>query len=153
MRKIYFIRSRARKGFVWPNEYTLVECYVGQTNNEIPPLTFAIYSDDVLVGFNMSLYETDDSEEVDEDDLFTDKAWYNIMRFMIDVKHQNKGYGKAALAKLIEYFKTSPNREATAIISSYKPNNIVMQKIFASLGFTEIGFDDEENENVVRLPI
>ena len=31
--------SDAQKGFVWSNEYTLVECYVGQINNEIPPLT------------------------------------------------------------------------------------------------------------------
>jgi len=146
-----------QKGFVCSNEFTLAQCYVGQINNENEPSgpegTFAIYNDDILVGFNMSLYETDDSEEDDDDDLFTDKSWYNIIRLMVDEKHQGKGYGKAAIAKLIEYFKTSPNGKATAIISSYKPDNIAMQKIFASFGFEELGFDDEDSENIVRLPI
>jgi len=147
--------DQKEKKFVASNLYTLAQCYVGKTNNENektgPEGTFAIYHDDVLVGFSMSIYETDDGD--DEGDLFDDKTWYNILRFMIDKKHQNKGYGKQALLKLIEYLKTFPNGEATAIISSYTPNNTVMQKIFESLGFEEVGFDDDDKENVVRLQI
>ena len=146
-----------QKKFICSNEFTLAQCYVGKINSENeqtgPEGTFAIYNDDSLVGFSFSLYETDDEDEEDEDDLFTDKAWYNIIRFMIDEKNQNKGYGKKALAKLIEYFKTFPNGEATAVISSYKPGNDVMQKTFASLGFEEVGFDNEDGENIVRLAI
>ena len=144
-----------QKDFVCSNEYTLAQCYVGIVSSDEPNRqdTFAIYNDENLVGFSFSVYETDDSDEEDEDDLFTDKAWYNLMRLMIDEKHQGKGYGKAALAKLIDHFKSLPHGEATAIISSYKPNNVAMQKMFALYEFAECGFDDEDGENIVRLPL
>ena len=128
-----------QKNFVARNIYSLAEAYVSLTNQDNIPMPFAVYAHDELVGFLMLSYEEKDPDD-DEDETV-----YLIWRFMIDKKHQRKGYGKETMIKAIEYIKTFPKGPASAIVLSYEPTNIVVKKLYASLGFIETGemFDDE----------
>ena len=80
--------SDAQKNFVASNIYSLAQAWVFY-NTAYP---FAIYADDVMVGFVMMGYDKE-------------KNIYDIWRFMIDEKYQGKGYGRAARYLAIEYLK------------------------------------------------
>ena len=88
---------------------------------------FAIYADDKLVGFTMFAFD------VDYDDP-NDRYW--LWRFMIDKNLQRKGYGSAALEKLIEYFK---NNGADHIRLSTKDTNTVALSLYHKYLFKETG--------------
>ena len=87
---------REDQPFVASNEVSLRQAE--ETNKEYPGVArpFAIYADDLLVGFCMFAFNP---EEEDEDDRY----W--LWRFMIDRNEQGKGYGQAALQEIIRYFK------------------------------------------------
>ena len=42
---------------------------------------------------------------------------------MIDGKYQGKGYGKAALALILDYLKTNPQGDAEYVYTSIEPGN------------------------------
>ncbi|MCL2362329.1 MAG: GNAT family N-acetyltransferase [Defluviitaleaceae bacterium] len=143
-----------QKNFVAPNIYTLAEAYVEIVNGDeedadYPPMIFAIYKDNVLVGFTAM-----EQNEPDEDEYlymtFGDKAVYNFYRFMIDEKFQGKGYGREAMVKILEYLKSFPQGEVDSISLSYEPENDVARKLYESLGFVETGHI-EDGEMVARL--
>lgn len=60
-----------------------------------------------------------------------------IMRLMVDVKFQGRGYGREAMKVLLENFRTDHNLKVAAI--SYAPDNTGAKKLYASLGFKETG--------------
>lgn len=84
----------------------------------------AIYHDDVLVGFTMYCIDEEDKE-------------YWIYRLMIDSKHQSKGYGKAAMEKLIE--KIKEDIQHRVIYISFEPVNVWAKQLYEKLGFAEDG--------------
>jgi len=88
---------------------------------------FAIYADDKLVGFTMFAFD------VDYDDP-NDRYW--LWRFMIDKNLQGKGYGSAALEKMIEYFK---NNGADHIRLSTKDTNTVALSLYHKYQFKGTG--------------
>ena len=90
----------------------------------------AIYFNDELVGFLMYCPEI----ETDEKDLY----W--LFRFMVDVKHQKQGIGKAALKLAID--EISKN-QCTKINILYSPKNTVAAKLYASFGFKAVGNADD----------
>ena len=135
-----------QKDFVASNIYSLAEAYVALTNNTTTPMPFAIYANDILIGFLMLSYDKKDPQEDDDEDVY----W--IWRFMIDQTHQKKGYGKMAMIKVIEYIKTFPKGKATAIVLSYEPSNNVVRKLYGSLGFVETG-EIEDGEVVAKLTL
>ncbi|MCL2221796.1 MAG: GNAT family N-acetyltransferase [Oscillospiraceae bacterium] len=143
--------AKGQEGFVAPNLYSLAEAYVDLTNNEKPPMPFAIYFNDELVGFAMMEFC-----ELDEDELlykyYGDKSTYNLFRFMIDEKYQGKGLGREAMLKILDYLKTFPQGKADSISLSYEPTNDVARKLYVSLGFVETGYLYEE-EMVARLEL
>jgi len=146
--------AKHQENFVASNIYTLAEAYIELTDSEpedadYPPMIFAIYKDDVLVGFTaMEQDEPDEDEYVYE--TFGDKAVYNFFRFMIDEQFQGKGYGREAMVKILEYLKSFPQGEVDAIVLSYEPENDVARKLYESLGFVETGHI-EDGEMVARL--
>ncbi len=125
--------NETQKEFVASNIYSLAEAYVALTSNVTTPLPFGIYAEERLVGFLMLSYDTKNPDEEDDEDVY----W--IWRFMIAKSEQQKGYGKAAMLKALEYIRTFPLGEATAIVLSYEPSNEVVRKLYASLGFFETG--------------
>jgi diamine N-acetyltransferase len=95
---------------------------------------YAVYNGDQMVGFTM--YE--DDEEQDE--------WW-ISALMIAAEHQGKGYGKAVVQALLELLRQKGCRE---IWVGYAKDNKVAKCLYARLGFTEAGLD-EEGDMIARL--
>lgn len=99
---------------------------------------FAIYADEVPVGFFMG--------EISEED---GKMAYGIWRFMIDTQHQGKGYGRAALKLAIEYLKGEGAKE---IEISNDPQNDVAWSLYKSVGFVQTGeIDDGEAVAILKI--
>jgi len=98
----------------------------------------AVYAGDRLVGFLM--YDVSDADDK------TREA--SIYRFMIDRKHQGKGYGRAALGRALEEIKAVPGIRKVSI--GYMPENPVAKPFYASFGFVEVG-TDEDGEVIAEL--
>src|SRR5688572_26346334 len=80
-----------------------------------------IYDGDTLVGFAM--YGLD----------LTDNSM-NLIRLMIDVQHQSKGYGKAALAAILAAIKQQYGTQT--IWLSISPRNTTAERLYKRFGFT-----------------
>ncbi|NEU04864.1 GNAT family N-acetyltransferase [Clostridium senegalense] len=131
-----------QKNYVASNIYSIAEAYVVLTNNECIPMPYAIYDNDIMVGFIMLSYN-----EKDEND---DKNTYWVCRLMIDKDHQSKGYGKKTMIKALELIRTFPYGKASAVYLSYEPENVVARTLYASMGFVETG-KIEDGEMVAKL--
>ncbi|MGL1891635.1 MAG: GNAT family N-acetyltransferase [Spirochaetaceae bacterium] len=119
--------------FVAPNVNSLAIAYVAKDNNVCKPMPYAIYNDDVMVGFIlMSLINKDLDNDVKEDT-------YDIWRFMIDQKFQGKGYGRESLIKAIELIRSFPQGPANTLVLSYDPDNKVGSSLYESVGFKATG--------------
>lgn len=132
--------SDDQRHFVANNAYSLVQSvfddeYIGRVKTQ------GIYADDVLVGFVMC--SADDADQLEKDGA----CW--VDRYMIDTKFQGKGYGRAALAQLIDHVKQNTKFEKMRI--SYEPDNAVAQKLYLSFGFVEEGVHPEWKEMVAVL--
>ena len=94
---------------------------------------YAIAKDDTIVGFLMMAYE-------DGEDIKAGSDIYWLSRFMIDEKHQGKGYGKAAMKVFIDLVKSKPHGyEVKYIYTSVVPTSVVAVKLYESVGFTKTG--------------
>lgn len=94
---------------------------------------FAIYCDGEMVGFTMFAFEEDYEDP-------NDRYW--LWRFMIDESLQGKGYGKAALQVIIQYFK---DHGANNIRLSTKETNAGALSLYRRAGFRDTGeMNDEE---------
>ena len=126
--------SGEQKNFVAPNVYSLAQAWVYYET----AYPFAIYADDVMVGFIMLGY-------------YAERNIYNIWRFMIDARYQKRGYGKSALQLSIDYLVKEFNVDE--IFTSFEPNNIVAEKLYVSVGFNRTGEIEDDGEIVMRLDI
>lgn len=99
---------------------------------------FAIYSDGKLIGFTMFAFELTSEDP-------NDRFW--LWRFMIDKDCQGKGYGSAALEKIIAYFK---DHGADHILLSTKEANQRALSLYRKYRFSETG-EMNGNEIVLRL--
>ena len=125
--------------FVAPNDYSLSEADEANANAPGTARPFAIYAGEKLVGFCMFVF---DPEEEDEDDRY----W--IWRFMIDKNEQDKGYGQAALQKIIQYFKENG---ADRLFLSTEPENERGLHIYHKAGFRETGIIDDDEAVLMRM--
>lgn len=93
--------------------------------------TRAIYNDDVVIGFLMyvSLHEEGKSGE------------YAIYRFMVDHRHQGKGYGRRAMELVLDEIRNIS--DATRILICYSPANPVARNFYSSFGFVETELDED----------
>lgn len=91
---------------------------------------FAICKDDLMIGFVSYLLD-------DQGDL-------NLTRFMIDHRHQGKGYGKAALAATLDQIRTHYHTHPLWL--SLHPKNTTAIHLYTSAGFTitETGLETAE---------
>ena len=65
------------------------------------------------------------------------KSYYTLWKFMIDVRYQNKGYGRKALELGIQYLRDRFG--ATEIYTGVVPGNAVAKKLYESVGFKDTG--------------
>jgi diamine N-acetyltransferase len=91
----------------------------------------AIYAGKKLVGFLMYESLEEDNEPHD----------YSIYRFMIDRRHQGKGYGRQAFKQALKEIGNDP--ELDTVYVCYLPDNEVSRRLYASFGFEETGLDDD----------
>lgn len=106
-----------QKDYVASNAISLVQAFYEE---ELYPI--GIYNDEEMVGF--ILYDYD--KELD--------GW-SFSRFMIDINHQNKGYGSKALEKFLEFFHNKYEEEN--LYTSVEIDNEVAIKLYEKYGFNK----------------
>ncbi|WP_150267592.1 GNAT family N-acetyltransferase [Paenibacillus tepidiphilus] len=95
----------------------------------------AVYSGDILVGFIVFCAKPDEDGN----------CW--IQALMIDDEHQGKGYGKAAMQRLLE---TMSRLQCRRIMVGHRPDNQIADQLYASLGFQKISEEAIDGE-IIRL--
>jgi diamine N-acetyltransferase len=98
----------------------------------------AIRADGATVGFAMWAQDPDDLGS------------YWIAGFLIDRRHQRKGYGRAALDALITHLRSMPGCREVAL--SYLPDNAVAGRLYEEAGLHPTG-ETEGDEVIARLPV
>ncbi len=141
--------KKEQESFIAGNEWSLVHAYVGnKTEGAVYP--FGIFDDDKAVGFLMIAYDygevcnDPDAPEISQNNYF-------LWRLMIDQEEQGKGYGKKAVELALEFVKTFPHGRADYCWLCYDKNNEVARKLYLSMGFQEIGEQDNDINAVIKL--
>lgn len=106
-----------QKDYVASNAISLVQAFYEE---ELYPI--GIYNNEEMVGF--ILYDYDKELE----------GW-SFSRFMIDINHQNKGYGSKALEKFLEFFHNKYEEEN--LYTSVEIDNDVAMKLYEKYGFNK----------------
>lgn len=106
-----------QKDYVASNAISLVQAFYEE---ELYPI--GIYNNEEMVGF--ILYDYDKELE----------GW-SFSRFMIDINHQNKGYGSKALEKFLEFFNNKYPKEN--LYTSVEIDNDVAMKLYEKYGFNK----------------
>ena len=100
---------------------------------------YAIYADDMMVGFFMLAYEPDTSDQ------------YWLFHFFIDHRSQGRGYGKRALTLLIDLVREQhPQSQAFQLV--VHPENVRAQHLYTGAGFRPMG-TEFLGEPVYRLAL
>ncbi len=86
----------------------------------------AVYLGETMVGYALFGPDADDG------------GIYWIHRLMIDARYQGKGYGYAAIRRIIEEIAGRPDRSGKARIG-YHPDNEAARHVYAKAGFVEEG--------------
>jgi diamine N-acetyltransferase len=124
--------DETQKGFVAPNSVSIAQAHFE------PKAWFrAVYADDEPVGFVMTYEDPTEPE-------------YFLWRFMIDRRHQAKGYGRRALELLVERVRSLPN--ATHLLTSYVPGDGSPGPFYHRMGFVDTGEEDGD-ERITALPL
>ena len=141
--------KKEQESFIAGNEWSLVHAYVGnKTEGAVYP--FGIFDDDKAVGFLMIAYDygevcnDPDAPEISDNNYF-------LWRLMIDGEEQGKGYGRKAVELALEFVKTFPHGKADYCWLCYDKNNEVARKLYLSMGFHEIGEQDDDINAVIKL--
>lgn len=73
-----------------------------------------------------------------------------VIRLMVDQERQRMGHGRFAMNSMIERFRADERIRAIGI--SYEPENEAARRLYADLGFREIG-ENSFGEVVAALPL
>ena len=160
---IYKVKTtQEQTDFVASNVESLAEAYTSIANGGFAT-PYAVYNnDDVMVGFVMYTFfngadAVDISDPQAAPESYKSSPCYYIWRILIDRNQQGKGYGKQAIAKIIDEIKTIPHGKADRIYTSWAPDNVASKMLFESFGFVETGEidgrQDDDYEVVSRLDI
>lgn len=102
----------------------------------------AIYDGDEPVGFVM-LYDPTLGSEPEEREFF-------LWRLMIDQRHQGRGYGRAAVERLVAHVRTRP--DARRLLVSHVRDADRLARFYGSLGFAYTG-DEDDGELIMELKL
>ncbi|WP_459503476.1 GNAT family N-acetyltransferase [Bacillus sp. C1] len=129
--------STQQHQFVPAVAVSLAKVYIKPDGDNVEYIPFAIYDNDIMVGFIMHAFEPNTSH------------MYWINGFMIDESHQRKGYGKAALFEMIRWI-TNHFSQCKEIRLTVHKENIRAKKLYESYGFVDLGHI-YDGEQVYRL--
>ena len=100
---------------------------------------FGIYDGETMVGYVMVIYDYDIPE-------------YDIWHMMIDEASQGRGYGRAALEKVLDCIRTKPFGDSSRIALTCNEKNAAALHLYRSLGFEATGnVDGDEIELALDL--
>ena len=114
----------SQKDFVSSTAHSLAQAWVYKDT----AFPFAVYADDEIVGFVMLGY-------------YEERSQYTLWKFLIDEKHQHKGYGRKALKLAIQYLIDQFN--VTEIFTGVAYGNDVAEALYRSVGFVKTGLEDD----------
>ena len=97
---------------------------------------FGIYANGKMVGYVMVIYDYDVPE-------------YDIWHMMMDEAEQGKGYGSAALDRVIEYIGTKPFGDSGRVALTCNRNNPIARQLYERKGFSATGIEDEDEIELV----
>jgi diamine N-acetyltransferase len=121
-----------QKGFVAANAVSIAQAHFA------PSAQFrAVYADEIPVGFIM--WRPGDKEG----ECF-------LWRFMIDRRHQAKGYGRAALALLLQSLRSEGVKQ---IRTSYVAGGASPRGFYVALGFRETGGSLANGERLADMTL
>ena len=106
---------------------SLAQAYVYRTQCQ----PFGIYADGKMIGYVMVIYDYDVPE-------------YDIWHMMIDESMQGRGYGSAALDRLIEYIRTKPFGISDRVALTCNKENPAARTLYKRKGFVATGIEDED---------
>ena len=101
---------------------------------------FGIYEGEKMVGYVMVIYDYDIPE-------------YDIWHMMVDASVQGRGYGSAAMDRILDYIRTKPFGSSNRVTLTCNVDNIRALNLYKRKGFTETGVaDEDEIELSLMLP-
>lgn len=122
-----------QKSFVMTTAEALAKAYV-HSKTAWP---FALYDDDLLVGFIMMGY-------------YEERKYHTLWDLLIDYKYQGKGYGRKALLLGIQFLRDTFH--AKEIYTGVALGNQVAKKLYMSVGFAETGLSENGMEELKLVP-
>ena len=99
---------------------------------------FGIYADDAMVGYVMVIYDYDAPE-------------YDIWHMMIDESVQGRGFGGAALDRVLEYIRTKPFGDSNRVALTCNKENPAARGLYESRGFCATGVEDEDEVELALM--
>ena len=100
---------------------------------------FGIYAGETMVGYVMVIYDHDIPE-------------YDIWHMMIVESCQRRGYGSAALDRVLDYIRTKPLGTSDRVALTCSRENMPALRLYKSKGFAETGAaDGDEIELALTL--
>ena len=100
---------------------------------------YAIYTDAMMIGFFALAYEPDTP------------GHYWLFHFFIDRRHQGRGYGKAAMERIIEMVRQKHPQCQTLRLTVH-PENLAAQRLYTAAGFQPTG-SERWGEPVYQLAL
>ena len=131
-RKLFNMQVRPEQvTFVTPPRWTLARCYVKFFGDNFEHLPHLIRAGDQVVGYATTVCDPDSADNYWIDDI------------MIDAEHQGKGYGRAAMVKVLSMIVARyPNCRAVQL-TCFRANTTAAA-LYTSLGFQPTGGVDFE---------
>jgi diamine N-acetyltransferase len=129
----------AQSRFVPEAAVSLAKIYIKPDGDNVNYIPFAIYDHEKMVGFIMHAYIENTS------------SMYWINGFMIDEKHQGKGYGKAALIGMISWIRQTFPACKEIRLTVHRENHAA-RGLYKKYGFFPLGETIGE-EDVWSLPV
>lgn len=100
---------------------------------------FGIYEGGKMVGYVMVIYDYDVPE-------------YDVWHMMIDRSGQGRGYGAAALDRVIDYIRTKPFGGSDRVALTCNRDNAAALRLYERRGFRATGVEDgDEIELALNL--
>ena len=121
--------SDKQEGFVSSVAYSLAQAWAYKET----AFPFAVYADDVPVGFVMLGW-------------YKPRKQYTLWKFLIDERYQNRGYGRQALKLAIDYLAETFG--ADEIYTGVVPENTAAKQLYRSVGFRETGLAENGMEEM-----
>ena len=91
-----------------------------------------------MVGYVMVIYDYDVPE-------------YDIWHMMIDKSYQQRGYGSAALDRVLDYIKTKPFGNSNRVTLTCNKDNVQALNLYKNKGFAETGEEDGDERELSFL--